>query len=707
MSERHPRIASAAALAALTVLTGTLATDPAGAVVGQPAADGAYAFTAKLEIGDGDQRRACSGALIEAGWVVTAASCFTGGAGELAPGKPALKTTATIGRTDLTTTGGHVSEVVDLVPRAGKDLVLARLAVPATGITPVAVADAPAAPGDTLEVAGYGRTKTEWVPDRLHTASFAVNSVTGTTLGISGATANDALCKGDTGGPVLREVNGTVELVGVSSRSWQGGCFGESETRNGAVAARADSIALGSRLAPGQRLLPGDSLSSAAARLTMQADGNLVVTSDAGKALWSSGTAEAGSTALFDTNGNLVVRNAADTATLWQSGTTAPSGSLVLQDRGNLVVHDAQGASRWAAGTVVRHDYNGDGRSDMGAWYDFSAGSDATYTFFGTADGTISQPLKSFAAAIGAWEARSMKFVTGDFNGDGRGDMAATYGYSDTSVKIWVALGRPDGGFEAPAVAWSAPAGSFHTSYMTPQAGDFDGDGRDDLAVWYAYADGTTKLWTFTGTEKGTFDAPFSSWSAPSGTWLRERTKFTTGDFDGDGRDDLAVFYGQGTNAVKTYVFTGAPNGGFDAPAVWWESLSLDWNRTTPHAGDFNGDGRDDAMVWYDYADGSDRTSTMLSENVGGKDRFGSAKVTLSSAPGNLDVKRMQQVVGDYDGDGRDDLAIMYHQPDGAVKMWTWTARPDAMFNGGRAGWTAPATSWVYASTRFFDAYNS
>ncbi|MFC5802333.1 FG-GAP-like repeat-containing protein, partial [Streptomyces formicae] len=656
-----------------------------------------------------DTRRACSAVLVDAQWLLTAASCFTGGLTELAPGKPAEKTVATIGRADLTGTGGHVSEIIDLVPRAGRDMVMARLATPATGITPVKMATAPAAGGDTLTVAGYGRTKTEWAPLKLHTAAFAVNTVTATEVNIAGKTANDAICKGDTGAPLLRDNNGTPELVAVSSRSWQGGCFGTdaAETRTDAIASRADNITLGNRLGAGQTLAPGDTLVSAAARLTMQTDGNLVVASAAGKTLWSTNTAgNPGATAKLDTTGNLVVRNAADTATLWESKTTATGGYAILREGGDLTVHNAQNQSQWSSNSAPRHDYNADGRSDMGAWYDFEAGSDATYTFFGNEDGSISSWLKSHTSPVGAWEAKSHKLVTGDFNGDGRGDIAALYGYSDTSVKLWTFLGKADGGFAAPVQAWSAPAGSFHTSYMTPQAGDFNGDGRDDIAVWYAYADGTTKLWTFTSTAQGTFNAPASSWSAPTGTWLRTRTKFITGDFNGDGRDDLSVFYGQGDDSVKTYVFNAQPNGGFAAPVAWWESASLDWNRTYPHSGDFNGDGRDDATIWYDYADGSDKTSTILSENVGGTDRFGSAKVTLNSAPGNLDVKRLQLIVGDYNGDGRDDLAIMNHQADDAVKMWTWTARPDTMFNGGVAGFTAPVTSWVYGSTKFANTYN-
>lgn len=244
MSRKRPGAALSAGILATTVAAGLLAAAPAQAVVGDEAADGQYTFTAKITVGDG--ARACSGALVAPQWIATAASCFAEAPEEgldVPAGKPALPTVATVGRTDLTDPTGHVSEIVELVPRTDRDLVLARLARPATGIEPVTVGSTAPAAAETLTAAGFGRTKDVWVPDRLHTGTFAVDSVTAGSLALSGATADSALCKGDTGGPLLRDTGSGVELAAVNSRSWQGGCLGSDETRTGAVSSRTDDLA--------------------------------------------------------------------------------------------------------------------------------------------------------------------------------------------------------------------------------------------------------------------------------------------------------------------------------------------------------------------------------------------------------------------------------------------------------------------------------
>ncbi|MDY0816237.1 trypsin-like serine protease [Kitasatospora purpeofusca] len=229
-------------LAALAAVAITPLTAPsANAAAGDPVPDTWYDYTAQLTIGD--TFRTCTGALVDRSWVITAASCFSDDpARPSVGGAPKWRTTVTVGRTDLNATGtGTSTEVVDLVARPDRDLVMAKLATPVDGIVPLRVATAAPVAAETLRAPGYGRTKTEWLPNRLHVGAFTLAGIRPTAVDTTG-TGGSAICKGDTGAPVVREVNGRTELVAVASRSWQGGCLGESETRTGAASSRTDDV---------------------------------------------------------------------------------------------------------------------------------------------------------------------------------------------------------------------------------------------------------------------------------------------------------------------------------------------------------------------------------------------------------------------------------------------------------------------------------
>lgn len=238
-------LARSAGLAALTaaLMAAPLAV-PATAVTGAPEAEGSLAFTARLDIGNG--QRACSGALVDHEWILTAASCFADDpAVSLAvpAGSPKLRTTATIGRTDLTTTTGVVRNVVEVVAHPSRDAALVRLNRPVTTVSPVALGTTAAAAGEELKVAGYGRTKTEWAPLKLHSGTFTVDAVNASDVNLTGKDGA-SVCMGDTGGPALRVAGGQAQLVAVHSRSAQAGCFGvdAAVTSTAAVDTRVDDL---------------------------------------------------------------------------------------------------------------------------------------------------------------------------------------------------------------------------------------------------------------------------------------------------------------------------------------------------------------------------------------------------------------------------------------------------------------------------------
>ncbi|WP_249998391.1 S1 family peptidase [Actinoplanes sp. M2I2] len=234
------RIVRALALGTTVVVVSALAAGSAQAVGGEGVPDGTYPFAAKVAVGAQPDAQACSGALVAPQWVITARSCF--GPAPVQLGAPARDTTVTVGRTDLAGSGGHVAPVVWLVPHPDRDVVLARLATPATGVTPVRAATTAPVAGETLQAAGYGRTRTQWVPNRLHAADFIVGDITAGTVGVSPA-ADGVLCKGDAGGPALRQTSTGPELVGLHLSSASGGCLGETGTDATAVETRVDGLA--------------------------------------------------------------------------------------------------------------------------------------------------------------------------------------------------------------------------------------------------------------------------------------------------------------------------------------------------------------------------------------------------------------------------------------------------------------------------------
>ncbi|SFQ74952.1 Tachylectin, partial [Amycolatopsis arida] len=220
------------------MMFGLLVSPPAHAVAGGGVARAVdYGFIAKIEVSGA---RGCTGVLIDPEWVLTARSCFSGnGVQAAAAGSPMAE--AIIGRPDLATNAGKSVSVMSVVSHPERDVALGRLAEPVWNVDRPAIARTAPGQGEVLRVAGFGRTEDVWVPDKLQHARFRVQSVASTTVEVVGEDGAST-CKGDAGGPALRERNGAVELVAINSASWQKGCLEVSETRQGGIETRVDGL---------------------------------------------------------------------------------------------------------------------------------------------------------------------------------------------------------------------------------------------------------------------------------------------------------------------------------------------------------------------------------------------------------------------------------------------------------------------------------
>ena len=126
-----------------------------------------------------------------------------------------------------------------------------------------------------------------------------------------------------------------------------------------------------------------------------------------------------------------------------------------------------------------------------------------------------------------------------DFNGDGRDDMLCNHNGTDNKL---IAFATPNGTFNDDP-SWQGVPGWCHGgSFFT---GDFNGDGRHDLLCKNLDNAPNGNMWIALASVAGIFDANYPSTTYHEANWCfssedePELQLLATGDFNGDGRNDL------------------------------------------------------------------------------------------------------------------------------------------------------------------------
>ena len=220
---------------------------------------------------------------------------------------------------------------------------------------------------------------------------------------------------------------------------------------------------------------------------------------------------------------------------------------------------------------VAVGDFNGDGRFDI---VTADSGGNTVTVLLGNGSG-------GFTAASGSPFAVGLSpsaVVIGDLNRDGKLDLVVANAAGNS---VTVLLGDGLGGFAAavgsPVAAGLSPSGV--------ALGDWNGDGLLDLAIANA---GDNTMAVLIGDGMGGFAAavgsPVAAGSGPCGAW--------DFDFNGDGNQDLAVADCVGNGVI---VLVGDGTGGF-APSAG-SPFAAGAAASSVEVGDFNGDGKPDLAV--------------------------------------------------------------------------------------------------------------
>jgi hypothetical protein len=285
------------------------------------------------------------------------------------------------------------------------------------------------------------------------------------------------------------------------------------------------------------------------------------------------------------------------TSALWRWDSTSAGTSAPTAPQDVSVTYPSAGI-RTATG-----DFDGDGRGDVAVFRQQDTGG--VTLSVQRSDGNALLGVTA-ATLDAAWNVAKMKVVAANFDSDpaGRDDLAVVFdeGNSSYTFRVFVATGAPGTvTFANPSVWWTNPPGYANWSNLKPFAGDLDGDGYPDLAVLYAYDGCQTKLWVHYSTGSA-FGEVKMVWDSGLGNWCWDRAEPVSGDFDNDGRADLAMLYREDSCATSAHIFYGNAARGVDVPAAAvWRSEYHQWcaDRAVPVAGDFTGDGRADLAIVY------------------------------------------------------------------------------------------------------------
>jgi hypothetical protein len=374
---------------------------------------------------------------------------------------------------------------------------------------------------------------------------------------------------------------------------------------------------------------------------------------------------------------DLVVANFGCTPSL--NGCQGGTGTVsILLGNGDGTFRPSREYGAGGVGTlsVAVGDFNGDGRPDLLV----VNGTDQFGVLLGNGDGTFS-PVVLYNSNSNLNSLDSV--AVADLNGDGKLDFIATGAVDGTPAGVFVFLGNGDGTFK--------DAGAYFTLAEFGASGaiivDLNGDGKPDLAL--AADDRPGYLAVLLGNGDGTFQGPVNyptpTVDAPVG--------ITSGDFNGDGKMDLAISSDEAVHGLLSgvYVLMGNGDGTFQSPVFYPFGYLLN----SIAVGDFNSDGKLDLIV----------SDANTADGMGGLNAIGVVYLMYGNGDGTFQtaapylagVGPLGLAVADLKSDGLLDLAVTNYasnnvsvllnagQPCRAAPVIDHLrARPDALWPSGR-----------------------
>lgn len=301
-----------------------------------------------------------------------------------------------------------------------------------------------------------------------------------------------------------------------------------------------------------------------------------------------------------------------------------------------MMICSVLGASLFSvdAAPLFKMDFNGDGKTDF-AILSAATGAISGNVYTSSGSAFTLAPVTTSSTAI-----KGQRFFFGDFNGDGKTEIGRLWNDNGmASIEISTV--------DASALTttkWATQLGAFSYDQIW-LTGDFTGDGKDDLAKIYNNA-GVTAIDVYAASATGN-SFTTSNWVSSGGNI--DGQKFVAGHFSSPTRMDIAkIWNNNGMFAVTVYV----SNGTSFTPTDYLDTagpFNCKWL-----VGDFNGDHLTDIVKYY-----TDTTNQKMTAEVYLSGTKPMARSVWANLQGDYNEDQIW-LTGDFTGDGKDDLAKIW-----------------------------------------------
>jgi hypothetical protein len=286
-------------------------------------------------------------------------------------------------------------------------------------------------------------------------------------------------------------------------------------------------------------------------------------------------------------------------------------------------------------------DFNNDGKNDL-----IVPDREFNVVYLeGYGDGTFRSGMNFYSLHGNGYQPNAVSIATGDFNGDGYPDFVIGNGNGPGTTGVTVFLSNPDGSLQ-PGVSYTSASKNFELQYVA--VGDFNGDGKLDIAAADSY-NGVIQI--FTGNGNGTFET--GTTYATDTTAGANALGLVAGDFNGDGKLDLAVINNHGSSSANVGVLLNNGKGGFDKVL----NYPLSKLATQITAASLRSNGKLDLVVPLYGTSAAPGTAVAILLGNGNGTFQQESDLQLGSGS-NAFNNPYAVAVGDINGDGKPDLAI-------------------------------------------------